>query len=382
MITIPGTIPVHISSFFWLIAVLIGWISTMSVLGTVIWTFIILISVLIHEYGHALTAVAFGQTARIELVGFGGVTQRRGGSKLPFWKEFLIVLNGPIAGLLLSAIAFWANRRFFSGQSESLGAYITLVTYYVNLFWTVVNLLPVQPLDGGKLLNIVLEAIFGLKGTKIALFISVVLSAAIGIYFFSRKDYLPGSLFFLFTYESFKSWRESMALTENDRSYLIIHLFKEAEKELHNGNKSEALRKFLRVCESSSSGVLYNSATEQAALLLAQQGDEKQAWELLHKIKRPGPEAIALLQTLAFHKGLLQESISYGDKAYRLRPNYDVAITNAMAHSLLRQVSQAIGWINCAAHELGHPLGDVLQKKEFDPIRSDPLFRSSTEGNT
>lgn len=382
MINIPGRIPVYISPFFWLLAAAIGWLSSMSLFGTLIWMGIVLVSVLIHEYGHALTAVAFGQNARIELVGFGGVTHRRGGTKLPMWKEFLIVLNGPVAGLALSAVCLWMNKALFSSRPESLPAEITLIGYYVNLFWTFVNLLPIMPLDGGKLLSILLESLFGLKGTKIALFISLVLSAVIGTYFFAKQNFLIGSLFFIFTYESFRAWKESLALTESDRSYIIQHLMKEAERDLHSGAKEEALKKFLRVRDAAGSGVLYQSATENAAILLSQQGKDKDAWELLKAVKDPNPEAVALLQTLAFHLGKYDEAVAYGEKAFRQRPTCDVALTNAMAHAQLHQVTQTIGWLASAAHELGHPLGDVLERKEFDAIRSDPRFRSALEGHS
>ena len=382
MISIPGKIPVYISPVFWLLAGAIGWISTMTLFGTFIWMCIILISVLVHEYGHALTAVAFGQTARIELVGFGGVTHRRGAGKLPMWKDFLIVLNGPIAGLALSAFCLWLNKRFFSSNPESLAAHITFIAYAVNLFWTFVNLLPIMPLDGGKLLSIVLEALFGLKGTKIALFISVILSSIIGIYFFAIREFLPGSLFFLFTYESFKAWKESLALTENDQSYIIQHLMKEGEKDLRSGSKEDALKKFLRVRDATGSGVLYQSATENAALILAQQGEESQSWELLKSLKNPGPDAIALLQSIAFHQGKYDEAIKYGEQAYRNRQTYDIALTNAMAHAQLKHVSQTIGWLTSAAHTSKRPLGDVLERKEFDPIRNDPSFRAVIEGNS
>ncbi|MBS0653626.1 MAG: stage IV sporulation protein FB, partial [Verrucomicrobia bacterium] len=61
MITIPGKIPISIYPTFWLFAALIGYMNSMSLIGTVIWIGIIFVSVLFHEFGHALTAWAFGQ---------------------------------------------------------------------------------------------------------------------------------------------------------------------------------------------------------------------------------------------------------------------------------------------------------------------------------
>ncbi|MCE2982169.1 MAG: M50 family metallopeptidase, partial [Parachlamydia sp.] len=97
MIYIPGKIPIRIFPFFWLLIVMIGWLNTQSIPETAIWAAVIFISVLIHEFGHALTAVAFGQEAEISLVGLGGLTKREGPT-LAKWKDFIIVLNGPLAG--------------------------------------------------------------------------------------------------------------------------------------------------------------------------------------------------------------------------------------------------------------------------------------------
>src|SRR5947209_5378336 len=100
MIRIPGRIPVAVHPTFWLFAALVGYANSMSVLGTMVWVAIIFISILFHEFGHALTALLFGKSPRIELVAFGGVTYHEG-EKLPFWKQFFIVFNGPFFGFLL-----------------------------------------------------------------------------------------------------------------------------------------------------------------------------------------------------------------------------------------------------------------------------------------
>ena len=50
-------IPLTIHPSFWLVALLIGWLSSASVGDAAIWVIVILVSLLIHEYGHALTAL-------------------------------------------------------------------------------------------------------------------------------------------------------------------------------------------------------------------------------------------------------------------------------------------------------------------------------------
>jgi stage IV sporulation protein FB len=125
MIKINGTIPLAITPTFWMLAALIGYLNSQSLPLTLIWMVVIIISVLVHEYGHALTAMAFGQRARIELVSFGGVTHRHG-HKLNLWKEFLVVLNGPCLGLLLCAVSLLLVRMI--GDSRSLMMYALQVS--------------------------------------------------------------------------------------------------------------------------------------------------------------------------------------------------------------------------------------------------------------
>ena len=377
MIKIPGKIPVSIYPFFWVLALIIGWLNTESIVGTGIWTIIIVGSVLVHEFGHALTAVAFGQNAQIELVGFGGVTQRKGGGRLKFWQEFLIVFNGPLAGFCLSGIAWWIYRPLLAAHPESLLTYAAEITYYVNLFWTILNLLPVQPLDGGKLLSILLESIFGLKGTKIALFISLILAAGIGILFLVMREFFIGSLFMLFTFESYRAWKQSLSLTKEDQSFIVQHLLKEGEKEQRAGRKEEALTIFTRIREMTNAGVIYQTATESAALILTEKGNFKEAYDLLSPLnKKLSSQGVNLLHQLAYSQEYWEEASLLGDRAFRNHPTYQVAIINAASHAAVGRVKQAINWIQCAIHEGIPNLQEALAKPEFDTIRSDPRFQN------
>ena len=136
MIKIPGPIPIFVSPFFWVMAIAIGWLSTMSIFETFLWVCVIFVSVLFHEFGHALTAVGFGQKVIIELTGYGGLTIRRNQKPFQSWKEFLIGLNGPLAGFLLCGIAFLLSKSFSISHNHQILGYMLSVAFFVNLYWT------------------------------------------------------------------------------------------------------------------------------------------------------------------------------------------------------------------------------------------------------
>lgn len=373
MIRIPGPIPITIHPMFWLLAGALGWMNGNNLATTLIWMGIILVSVTVHELGHALTAVAFGQKASIDLVAFGGLTQRKGGKLRP-WQHFVVVMNGPLAGFLLCLLAYYA-KNWFSGSHYIL-LYVLSITAAINLFWTVLNLLPIQPLDGGKLVEIILEKLFGMRGLKISYFVSIVLAAIMALVFFSYQSFLAGCIFMLLGYESYRMWQSSLQVSENDRSLVVQHLLKDAEKDILGGKQEEALRKIDRVLELTGSGLVYTRAIENKAYLLANTGKAQEAYDLLNNHrKKLTPKGTHLLLMLAFKEGLWKDALQLGTEVYKENPSYDVAAINACCSSLLGQVRPAIGWIQCAIREGIPNVREFLQRKEFDSIRLDPLFQ-------
>jgi stage IV sporulation protein FB len=374
MITIPGRIPIRIHPFFWLLIFLIGWIQSQTVLGIAVWSLIILASVIVHEFGHALTAVAFGQQAQIDLIAFGGLTQRHG-PVLNLWKEFLIVLNGPLAGIGLFLLALLA-KSFLGVPNATLPGQILIIVIEVNLFWTLLNLLPVQPLDGGRLLSIFFEAIFGVKGVKMALFISMTLSAILGLGFFYIGQLFAGTLFMMFMFENFRNWQTSLAFTPHDQNPNLRQLMELAEQDLLEGREEEAFEKFARIRTATSEGFLHGTATQKMAETLAKRGDYQQARELLLSLSsKLSPEALSLLHRLHYLTGHCDETLKMGDETYRSKPGYEVALINAFCYALKGEAQPAVGWLQCAIRDGLPNASAILQRPEFSNIRQDPRFQ-------
>lgn len=373
MISIPGRIPVQISPFFWLLIAMIGWFNSSSILGTAIWAVVILVSVLIHEYGHALTALAFRQNVKIDLVGLGGVTTRQG-PKLSRWQEFIIVLNGPIAGFILFGLAYFAFG--IVDPRKSILVYALQVAIEVNLFWTLLNLLPILPLDGGHLLRIFLEGLFGVRGLKASLFVSMLLAGGIGVYFFLIQQILMGALLFMFAFESYRAWEEVKNLKPEDDDQKLQNLIREGVAELQAGNLTEALTKFSYVRGLAPKGMLYVTATEYGARILSEQGRYKQAYDWLYPLKnRLSIEYVCLLQQLAYRVQEWEEAIKIGEKAYQERPSVDIASLNALSCGVLGKATPAVGWLRCAVQLGMSDVKKMVERRDFDAVRHVDVFQ-------
>ena len=111
------------------------------------WRFaVMIISILMfHEYGHIRAMRRFGiPTKGIYLIPFfGGAAV--GDRARTHWQEVYIAMLGPVFGLLMciaALLAWWLTGIELLGQVATFGALI-------NLF----NLLPIYPLDGGRVVK-------------------------------------------------------------------------------------------------------------------------------------------------------------------------------------------------------------------------------------
>lgn len=377
MITIPGHIPIRIYPIFWLLAAFIGWINTGTFMGVIIWIPLIIFSILVHEYGHALTAVAFGQKAEVDLVAMGGLTRRSGG-QISFWKEFIIVLNGPLAGFLLFFVCYLIER-IFNPSADGLPGYILTVLISINLVWNILNLLPILPLDGGHLLRIFLQGLFGFNGLKISLLISLILSVVAAVFFFVSQLFIAGVVCLMLAFESYQGWMEIKKMVPLDTDPDLQEKINKAESELAGGNSEGALSILLYVREQTKSGMLFVYATELACRILAEKKQLVQAYEWLNEIEDSlDPDYSFLLQQLAFKLEKWEEVMKIGNKAYQKEPAAMIAILNSMAAARLGQIVPAIGWLRCAA-QMGENLAKWLHKSDYDNIRDSEEFRKWTQ---
>jgi len=110
--------------------------------------FIIFTSIiLIHEFGHIIIATIFKWNFdKIIILPFGGITIFKEQIDKPLYQEFLIAIAGPLSQILFFFL-FKQNQIF----------------YNFNLAILFFNLLPIYPLDGSKIVNVLLNRFISFK---------------------------------------------------------------------------------------------------------------------------------------------------------------------------------------------------------------------------
>lgn len=146
---------------------------------------LLLISVLVHELAHALTAKIYGwPTQKIVLNLWGGHTQFENFTATP-GRSVLVALAGPAANFALAGGAWLV----LSGASlPSVAELLTNIFMWANLLIGIFNVLPGLPLDGGRIVESAVWKATGsqAKGTVAAGWAGRVIVVALGFWFLAR----------------------------------------------------------------------------------------------------------------------------------------------------------------------------------------------------
>lgn len=246
-----GSIPVHVHAFFFLTALLFGshFAEGSSQQGAVIgaWTFIMFVSVLLHELGHALMGRVFGLSPAIALHGMGGTTSwvdstRK--SKLGHGARIAISFAGPAVGIL-AGLLIWAITR--NTEFTPLQRDLREAALWINIGWSVLNLIPILPLDGGQIMASVVGALGRDRFPRLPHILSIVFAVPLGALALMSHQVFMLLILALFVYQNVRALdlvkkRTAEVQSESNNEAPRFDQLAEGFRAIDAGNGHEAIR--------------------------------------------------------------------------------------------------------------------------------------------
>jgi Zn-dependent protease len=174
--------------------------------------FLFVLSILLHELGHAWAAIRNGiGISGIDLWMFGGVAKMQKEAESP-GVDFKIAAAGPLVTLLIAGVCF-----AIGAASEGVNGFWHVLTYnrssnfsgtlladicFINAALLVFNLLPGLPLDGGRILRSIVWWRTGdrIRATRTMASAGRVLAYAVGAFglYTAIQGYVSGGIWLLF----------------------------------------------------------------------------------------------------------------------------------------------------------------------------------------
>ena len=432
-------IPIKIEIPFFAIALVLGLSRSRDIALLVEWILVVFASILLHEFGHAFAARAFGLSPEIRLYQMGGLTSWQSEIEISPLRHLAISLAGPAMGFLLGSFVFISGPVFLRAFPARLSAVVYFDLLWVNVGWGLFNLLPMLPLDGGHVLTTLEAWLLRRKDQIFSHALSFLVALAVTAAAFSARApwigflgvffaYLNGQFLFrkLQTHRERKlshdlsQAKEAVEKNELDLAFDLVtkvqrlakspetrrevsHLLVVVYLKKENFEKAEEeLRRYTVFFGGDSylQGALHfckgEMKTAQPYLkLVFEHLPEKQIGLMFYKSLVGIPEwtdaldlclhpamadvrweVLVDLQTEAFNSGLFKFSADAGILAYEQKIDPKVAYNVACAFARDANLSEAIAWVR---HALDTGFGDrdaLLSDPDLDALRSLPEFGS------
>lgn len=207
-------IPVRVTPWFWLGGILTG--RTLLESGRFdflfIWIACLFFSILVHEMGHAMTANLYGWPPQVILYQFGGLAVFEPYHGYTTARSIMVSFAGPLAGFILGG-TIYAGQYFAEMSDAQLPDRVWFAIdqlVWINIAWGLVNLIPVLPLDGGRISQALFERYRPRDGFELSLKLSMVVAAMTAAYFYAKHDqwgYFPSILFAILFVENLQNYQ-------------------------------------------------------------------------------------------------------------------------------------------------------------------------------
>ncbi|WP_372721745.1 site-2 protease family protein [Novipirellula sp.] len=247
--------PVRIAWSFWLGALIFGFNLVRGVDGMflhsgdgspgqlpllMLWALCMLVSILIHELGHAFAFRQFGIQSSIVLYHFGGLAipsssfgMGRSAGRLTEKQDLWVALAGPLAQIVSAALLVGGLKvagfriealaivdsvvplglakipGVMEGDPITSHGLYAIVLFYIfpSVLWALLNLVPVWPLDGGRIMNSLVMINGGQRDQ--ALWISVISAGLLTLYAFKQHQTFMGILFLSLAFSNYQMLQQT-----------------------------------------------------------------------------------------------------------------------------------------------------------------------------
>jgi Zn-dependent protease len=165
--------------------------------------------VVLHEFGHALTAKKYGVTTEdIILLPIGGVARLRNLPEKPI-QELIIAIMGPMVNVIISILLLASLILLHDISYYNLQNLEELNFAYWSTYLILFNMIPAFPMDGGRVFRALLAMRIGsLKATKIASTLGQIICIGLiiyGIYFGQYILAMIGVFIFISATQEYRS---------------------------------------------------------------------------------------------------------------------------------------------------------------------------------
>lgn len=141
--------------------------------------------IIVHELGHFLASRIFKWNLdKIAVYPFGGCVKFSEKINRPIKEELIILLSGPIFQIIFFFIIYFLSTKGVGLSYRNINIF---EKYHYTLL--IFNLLPVYPLDGGRILNLILNYLFPYKKSNIFVIIISVLIILIIIFLYKNLNF-------------------------------------------------------------------------------------------------------------------------------------------------------------------------------------------------
>lgn len=293
----------------------------------VAWTFVVFVSVLVHELGHAVVGRALGGSPEIRLEGFGGVTFPNLPRAVSASKQMLLSVAGPVFGLLLGA-AIYLLKRGLPPDPGSPSAWVVRQFIFTSVVWAGFNLLPMLPLDGGHILLAAVEGVRRKPSMVAVSWFSALFGVALGLVAWLGFDQTFVAIFCaMFAFQNFSRAR----LAGRGRKEADEPSKKEIDSQTRGDVQSgiEEARRALGAQE-------FDAAFAAAARLEEGEGPFRQA------------AGLRLRAAIELSRGDNKAAALLAGQSFSLWPSPDAAVVAARANLRSGERSRALNWLKRA----------------------------------